>query len=103
MDLSSGVFTVPIPGLYHFEFVGLKDAVADFSIFLQVNGVNVGFAYSYHSQNKGWDRIFLSSSLRLKSNDPVCMYYENSKGALFDRKDGNFTQFSGWLVEEELM
>ena len=44
-DLSSGIFTVPVPGTYHFDFSAVKDGVANsLAIYLQVNGANVGRA-----------------------------------------------------------
>ncbi len=45
-DLTSGIFTAPVPGVYHFQISGLKPGdSSDLSIFLQLNGNNLGEAY----------------------------------------------------------
>ncbi len=105
MNLALGIFTAPVPGIYHFEFSGQKDTIADFGIYLQVNGVNIGLVYTYHYQPglKGWDNLSFSVSLRLKTNDRVNLYHDNGIGTLYDRAGDGFTHFSGWLVEEDLM
>ncbi len=44
-DLASGVFTSPVPGIYHFQFSATKEySSCQLQVFLQVNGVNVGLA-----------------------------------------------------------
>ena len=101
-DLSSGVFTAPVTGIYHFDFSVLKDSNAQvLSIQLQVNGVNVGTAYTTQGmQNRGLDATCLSSSLRLEKNDRVSLY--SKSGGLIDN-NFHHTHFTGWLVEEGLI
>jgi len=107
MNVSSGVFTVPVPGIYHFEFSAVSDFPGDFSaVYLQVNGQSVAASYSTHANQSPTgtgDCLSLTSYLRLKSNDRVNMY--NYAGTLYDYEPyGNhFTQFNGWLVEQDLI
>lgn len=99
MNLGTGVFTVPVDGIYHFEFKGLKsNDPTDLRIFLQANGVNIGEAYATGlSSYLGLSGI--GASLRLKTGDQVRLY--KTIGTLHD--NGTFTQFTGWLVEEDLV
>ena len=103
MNLVSGIFTAPVTGTYHFQFTGVKDSSSFYlDIFLQVNGFNVGFAYTDDpSHTKSASVISLTASLRLKVNDKVNLYKRNV-GILFDSKV-HHTHFTGWLVDEELI
>ena len=100
-DLASGIFTVPVPGIYHFDFSAVKyQSAQSLDISLLVNGANVGKAYTHSLQTPGSLVVAsLSASLQLAAGDTVNLYlYE---GALYDSE--GFTHFSGWLVEEDLM
>jgi len=102
-NLRSGVFTAPVNGFYHFQFSAIKDYHALFlAINLQLNGANVGVAYTHAGQTVTGNHasISLSASLRLAAADRV--YLINGNGVLYDDNTHN-THFSGWLVEEEFM
>ena len=100
-DLPSGRFTVPVPGIYHFDFSAVKSGDKNFVyIYLQVNGVNVGLAYTAQSAEGSLDVVSLSSSLRLVPGDRVNLFNFDSK--LYENENHR-THFSGWLVEEDLM
>lgn len=100
MNLSSGIFTAPVGGIYHFEFCGTKDnSETQLVIFMEVNGAHVGAAQTSGLKPMSLN-INLAVSLRLKLGDRVNLY--KSSGILFD-SNSHFTHFSGWLVEEDLV
>ncbi len=99
-NLTTGIFTVPVPGIYHFDFSALKEEPAAYlSILLQVNGANIGTAYTGQAGNV--NIVSLSASLRLEAGDKVNLFNVGS-GAHYDSPN-HHTHFSGWLVEEKLM
>jgi len=101
-NLTSGIFTVPVPGIYHFDLSASKSRyVTNLEIHLQVNGGSVGMAYTNQLAKDSHDVISLSASLRLAKGDRVNLLLRG--GTLADRIDDRWTHFTGWLVEEELL
>jgi len=100
MNLATGIFTVPVGGIYHFEFTGMKDVnTVDIYIYLQVNGVNIGVSYATGGLPNFLSLNGISASLRLKVGDQVRLY--KAGGILND--NNHYTHFTGWLVEEDLV
>lgn len=103
MNLKTGFFTVPVPGIYYFQFsaVNHRDRT-NLWIDLRVNGATVGHAQT-NDEISGIPHIntvSLSSSLRLAVNDRVNLYTHH-EGVIFDGSS-HTTHFTGWLVQEDL-
>lgn len=101
-DLTSGTLTVPVPGIYNFQFSAVKDRSATkLDILLYVNDGIVGDTWTSQTDTGSLDVVSLGASLRLKAGDKVTLYKWDS-GVLYD-SSYHLTHFSGWLVEEELI
>ena len=102
MDLESGTFTAPVPGIYHFQLSAVKyGGFATFlDVHLQINGQSIGRADTDQPATN-LDTISMSASLRLAANDRVNLY-NFYNGGLYD-DSSHFTHFSGWLIEVDLL
>ena len=98
MNLSTGVFSAPVPGIYHFDFSAMKGNTArSLDFYLRKNGRTVASKRMDSLPNKQVASI--SASLKLKVNDTVYVYALGAR--LYDDWRG-ITNFAGWLVEEDL-
>jgi hypothetical protein len=109
MDLTSGKFTAPRPGIYFFSFTGTarfeSSSVVDFCSSLYLNGNLIGRSNVH--ENKGpvdqWSPLTLQSTLNLKTGDQlwVTIEYTGSSSYLYDNSRHQ-THFTGFMLEEEI-
>jgi len=106
MNLSTGIFTAPVPGIYHFQFSGCKDESKEYLVVeLHLNGKRISYAGA--GKYNGLNNSLLTNineihvSLRLKMGDQVNLYkYGNAD--LVDASGVSITHFTGSLLEEHL-
>ena len=114
MDLKSGKFTAPRPGIYFFSFSGLAAWPADSSsllslgVGLYLNGgeIAVGWVEESHTVDHQKSTLTFQSTLNLKSGDQVWVeiWSIQSTGAyLFDNNAANLTHFTGFMLQEEIV
>ncbi len=111
MNLTSGIFTAPRPGIYFFSFTGVAAFPASSSdewlgVSLYLNGDRIGLGYveeanTVANQNSP---LTFQSTLNLKSGDQVWVeiYYQSS-GAYLADSSYHYTHFTGFMLEEEIV
>ncbi|XP_046458980.1 uncharacterized protein LOC124205578 [Daphnia pulex] len=112
MNLTSGIFTAPRPGIYFFSFAAvarLKDSSdADFFPSLYLNGNSIGDSKVYEGNGPVYQLspLTLQSTLNLKKGDRVWVkiYYPSGElNSLHDSSNGHYTHFTGFMLEEEIV
>ena len=98
LDLKTGVFTAPVPGVYFFSFDAYSDS-HEGRVHLQKNGVNVGQSYDY---NRGYpsQQLHLASILQLDAGDEIQVNVRS--GQIYEDANGHSTHFVGMLLSDDV-
>ena len=92
-DMSTGIFTAPVPGYYLFNFVSSGGALQKNRVKLQRNNGTVGNAWAQSI----YDTMTISANLYLVKGDQVNLYL--SEGGLYDNNK-RLSHFSGSLIDQ---
>jgi hypothetical protein len=111
MDLQTGIFTAPRPGIYFFSFTGLASFPASSSrvqlgvdLFLNGDEIGVGHVQELNTVNGQNSPLTLQSTLKLKKGDQVSLRFGGrSTGTYLYDDQYHYNHFTGFMLEEEIV
>jgi hypothetical protein len=108
MDLTTGKFTAPRPGIYFFSFTALARLESSsgawyFSkLYLNGNLIGTNFVHENNGPVDQLSSLTLHSTLKLKKGDQVWMQIEYFGSSYLLDNGNHHTHFTGFLLEEEI-
>ena len=111
MDLSSGIFTTPRPGIYFFSFTGLagfqaSSSTVQLGVSLILNGDRIGSGWVEETNTVANQLLplTLQSTLNLIKGDQVWMeIVQISSGAFLLDNFNTHTHFTGFMLQEDIV
>ena len=111
MDLTSGIFTAPRPGIYFFSFTGVAgfpvaSSIAYVGVSLYLNGDRIGLGFVSEANTVANQRspLIVQSTLNLTKNDEVWVEIFWQSTFIYLTDDSyHRTHFTGFMLEEEIV